>query len=187
MLVAIVLAALISAFGIFAGQQVAAFVASDSPGLGSSPASGVVDDNDDLSVFDENAPAVINLNGELLAAVRLAAHDAAVDDVIFYVTSGWRSPEYQQDLLDEAIIEYGSEEEAARWVASAETSEHVSGDAIDIGSYDAIEWLAEHGDGYGLCQIYDNEPWHFELRTEAVDTGCPRKLFDPTDDPRMQE
>ena len=26
---------------------------------------------------------------------------------------------------------------------------------------------------YGLCQIYGNEPWHFELRPEAVEQGCP--------------
>ena len=44
----------------------------------------------------------------------------------------------------------------------------------------------EHGAGYGLCQIYDNEPWHFELRPDAVDHGCPDRYADPTQDPRMQ-
>ena len=39
---------------------------------------------------------------------------------------------------------------------------------------------------YGLCQIYDNESWHYELRPEAIDRGCPPMYADPTHDPRMQ-
>jgi zinc D-Ala-D-Ala carboxypeptidase len=46
--------------------------------------------------------------------------------------------------------------------------------------------LSEHGYRYGLCQIYDNEPWHYELRPEAVTGGCPPRYADPTQDPRMQ-
>jgi D-alanyl-D-alanine carboxypeptidase len=46
-------------------------------------------------------------------------------------------------------------------------------------------WLSEHGAAYGLCQIYRNEPWHFELRPEAIESGCPRMFPDPTHDPRM--
>jgi D-alanyl-D-alanine carboxypeptidase len=62
----------------------------------------------------------------------------------------------------------------------------VSGEAVDIGPFDAAEWLAEHGAAYGLCQIYDNEPWHYERRPDAVDDGCPPTYVDPTEDPRMQ-
>ena len=40
---------------------------------------------------------------------------------------------------------------------------------------------------YGLCQIYGNEPWHYELRPEAIDRGCPPMYADPTHDPRMQQ
>ena len=101
--------------------------------------------------------------------------------------SGWRSPQYQEQLLHGAVSEYGSEEEAARWVATAETSAHVSGDAVDIGPSDATAWLSEHGAAYGLCQIYSNEPWHFELLPEAIDHGCPPMYADPTHDPRMQQ
>ena len=39
----------------------------------------------------------------------------------------------------------------------------------------------------GLCQIYGNEPWHYELRSEAIDHGCPAMYADPTHDPRMQQ
>jgi zinc D-Ala-D-Ala carboxypeptidase len=137
--------------------------------------------------FDGDLPAVANLDPDLLAALRRAARAAAGDGVEFSVTSGWRSPAYQDQLLREAVSEYGSEEEAARWVAPADTSLHVSGDAVDIGDSDATAWLSEHGAGYGLCQVYGNEPWHYELRPGAVDHGCPTPYADPTDDPRMQQ
>jgi zinc D-Ala-D-Ala carboxypeptidase len=142
---------------------------------------------DGTTVFDDEIPGVANLDPDLLGAVRQAATDAADDGVEFFVDSGWRSPEYQDQLLREAISEYGSEEEAARWVATAETSPHVSGDAVDIGPSDATAWLSEHSAEYGLCQIYSNEPWHYELRPEAIDHGCPPMYADPTHDPRMQQ
>jgi LAS superfamily LD-carboxypeptidase LdcB len=129
---------------------------------------------------------VANLDPDLLSALRQAARDAARGGVTFHVTSGWRSRDYQDQLLREAISQYGSEEEAARWVATADTSLHVSGDAIDIGPTAATAWLSRHGADYGLCQIYRNEPWHYELRPDAVDDGCPRMYADPTQDPRMQ-
>jgi D-alanyl-D-alanine carboxypeptidase len=142
---------------------------------------------DGATVFDDEVPGVANLDPELLGALREAATDAADDGVELFVDSGWRSPEYQNQLLREAISEYGSEEEAARWVATAETSAHVSGDAVDIGPVDATAWLSEHGAEYGLCQIYSNEPWHYELRPEAIDHGCPLMYADPTHDPGMQQ
>ena len=140
-----------------------------------------------VSAFDEQHPGIVNLDPELLRALRDAASDARDDGIEFVVNSGWRSPEYQEQLLRDAVADYGSEEEAARWVATAETSAHVAGGAVDVGSYDATDWLSEHGARYGLCPIYDNEPWHFELHPEAIDQGCPAKYFDPTEDPRMQQ
>jgi D-alanyl-D-alanine carboxypeptidase len=145
-----------------------------------SDADGAVPDG--VTVFDDDFPAVAKLDPNLLGALRQAATDAADDGVEFYVSSGWRSPEYQEQLLQEAVSKYGSEEEAARWVATPETSAHVSGDAIDIGHSDAAAWLSEHGAEYGLCQIYSNEPWHYELRPEAIDHGCPPMYADPTQD-----
>ena len=141
----------------------------------------------DASVFDDQIPAVANLDPGLLKTLRRAATDAASDGVEFQVNSGWRSPEYQEQLLRDAVSEYGSEAEAARWVATPETSAHVSGDAVDIGPVDAAAWLSQHGADYGLCRIYDNEPWHYELRPDAVDGGCPPTYADPTQDPRTQQ
>jgi zinc D-Ala-D-Ala carboxypeptidase len=146
---------------------------------------GVVPDG--VTVFDDQFPAVANLDPELLTALRQAAKAAADDGVEFTVNSGWRSPAYQDELLREAVSEYGSEEEAARWVATAKTSLHVSGDAVDLGDSDATAWLAEHGAGFGLCQTYRNEPWHHELRPGAVRHGCPAPYADPTEDPRLRQ
>jgi zinc D-Ala-D-Ala carboxypeptidase len=140
-----------------------------------------------VTVFDDEYPGVANLDRDLLRSLRRAATDAAHAGVRFYVNSGWRSPAYQNRLLREAVSKYGSKEAAARWVATADTSPHVSGDAVDIGSSDATAWLSEHGVGYGLCQIYRNEPWHYELRREAVKHGCPGMYADPAHDPRMQQ
>lgn len=139
-----------------------------------------------MTVFDEEHPGVTNLEPDLLQTLREAATDAADIGIEFYVNSGWRSPEYQNQLLREAVSKYGSEEEAVRWVATADKSAHVSGDAVDIGHADATTWLSEHGAHYGLCQIYRNESWHYELRPEATSRGCPRMYADPTHDPRMQ-
>jgi zinc D-Ala-D-Ala carboxypeptidase len=148
-------------------------------------ADGVVPDG--VTVFDDALPAVANLDHDLLGALRRAASEAAGDGVDLHVNSGWRSPKYQEQLLLEAISRYGSEREAARWVATPDTSAHVSGEAIDIGPSDAAAWLSEHGARYGLCQIYDDEPWHYELRPDAVDRGCPPRYADPTHDPRTQQ
>ena len=156
------------------------------------PAAGVLTQADGIlpagvTVFDDAYPGVTNLGDDLLHALRAAAMDAAEQGIRFDVGSGWRSPEYQDQLLRDAVSEYGSEAEAARWVATADTSAHVSGDAVDIGTSDATAWLAEHGARYGLCQIYGNESWHYELRPDAIDLGCPALYADPTQDPRMQQ
>jgi zinc D-Ala-D-Ala carboxypeptidase len=141
---------------------------------------------DGTTVFDDEIPGVAKLDSGLLGALRQAATDAAGDGVEFVVDSGWRSPAYQEQLLHEAVLKYGSEAEASRWVATPYTSAHVSGDAVDIGPSGAAAWLSEHGAAYGLCQVYGNEPWHYELRPEAIDQGCPAVYADPTHDPRMQ-
>jgi hypothetical protein len=141
---------------------------------------------DGTTVFDDGVPGVARLDPGLLDALRRAATDAADEGVPFVVDSGWRSRAYQARLFREAVSKYGSEQEAARWVATPDTSAHVSGDAVDIGPAAAAAWLSARGAGYGLCQTYGNEPWHYELRPEAVERGCPPAYADPTQDPRMQ-
>lgn len=146
---------------------------------------GLITDGAEVSVFDDTVPAVANLSADLLGAARDAATDARVDGVEFVVNAGWRSKALQAQLLRDAVTTYGSEEEAARWVATPENSSHVTGDAVDLGPLTAQDWLAQYGAAYGLCQTYANERWHFELRPEAVTAGCPPAYADPTEDPRM--
>jgi hypothetical protein len=142
---------------------------------------------DGTTAFDTDVPAVANLDPDLLHALRRAATDAVGDGVEVYVSSGWRSRKYQEKLFREAVSKYGSDKEAARWVATPGTSAHEAGDAVDIGHSDAASWLSKHGARYGLCQVYGNEPWHYELRPEAIDHGCPPMYADPTHDPRLQQ
>ena len=130
-----------------------------------------------VSAFDDDLPAIANLDAGLRAAVQAAATAAIADGYEFVVTSGWRSPRYQQSLLDAATVTYGSLEEARKWVNTPERSAHVTGDAVDIGHTDADSWLSQHGADYGLCQIYTNEMWHFELATEPGG-ACPEQKTD---------
>ncbi|ALX66189.1 M15 family metallopeptidase [Microbacterium sp. XT11] len=173
---------------IVAGQQSSARASSAGPSFTDTELGeddGLIDEADRVSVFDDT-PAVSNLDPALLSALRDAATVAEADGVRIHVNSGWRSPAYQNALLADAVQKYGSAEEAARWVATPERSEHVSGDAVDLGPVAGQDWLSRHGARFGLCQIYENEPWHFELRPAAPANGCPVMYADPTADPRVE-
>jgi D-alanyl-D-alanine carboxypeptidase len=138
------------------------------------------------TVFDDGVPAVANLDPALRRALRSAATDAAADGVHIEVNGGWRSAAYEDRLRRAAIERYGSEAEAARWVATGSTSLHVAGKAVDLGPAGATPWLSVHGAAYGLCRTYANEPWHYELRPDAAAHGCPAMYADPTQDPRLR-
>ncbi len=125
-----------------------------------------------LSPWDVANPAVGYLNPALLAAVQQAATAAAAEGITMTITSGWRSPEFQQQLLNDAVATYGSLGAARQYVQTPEHSKHVLGQAVDIGGSDADYWLIANGARFGLCQIYANEPWHFELAADAAG-GCP--------------
>ncbi|WP_120263183.1 M15 family metallopeptidase [Microbacterium sp. AG238] len=143
------------------------------PGLAFSPTAddGFIEDGVQISLWDDDLPAISRLDPELLGAMRAAEARAADDGIHLGVTSGWRSAAYQQWLLDARIASVG-EETARAYVATPEQSRHVSGDAIDIGPVDAQYWLISYGSEFGICQTYGNEPWHFELAT-APGTECP--------------
>lgn len=141
---------------------------------------------DGVTVFDGQYPGIANLDPGLLGALRQAATAASAVGVDIFVTSGWRSLAYQQQLFRQALAEYGSEAKAARWVALPGASDHESGNAVDVGQSDAVAWLSAHGARYGLCQTYRNEPWHYELRPGAVGQGCPPMYADASQDPRSQ-
>ena len=98
------------------------------------------------------------------------------------VISGFRTREFQQELLDERSREEGAVE-AAKWVAQPGGSEHHTGLAVDLGLiYDsgatatfdgegAYGWIEENASRYGFILRYRaekqamtgicEEPWHF--------------------------
>ena len=143
-------------------------------GLGS--ADGYVAIGDTVSLDDE-MPAILNLDPVLLDALERAAIDAADRDIRFSFTDAWRSEGYQQYLFEQAVLNYGGEDEARRWVKPADESHHVTGQAVDVATADAMDWLTRFGAAYGLCQIYANEAWHFE-HVASVTDQCPEQLLD---------
>jgi len=133
---------------------------------------GWIPDGQTLSPFDVSNPAMAQLDPALLDAVQDAARAAAAQGVDLRINSGWRSKGFQQRLFDDAVRTYGSADIARQYVASPDVSKHVVGQAVDVAPVDADKWLIRNGAQFGLCQIYANEIWHFEL---AVDQqgNCP--------------
>ncbi|MEU3564870.1 M15 family metallopeptidase [Kitasatospora sp. NPDC006786] len=148
-----------------------------SPVTTEAEADGEIPDGRTLSPSDTGSPAVGNLDGPLREALQRAAGDARAQGIEMTVTSGWRSKAYQQRLLDRGVVKYGSLEQARKFVNTPEKSAHVSGKAVDVGPTSADYWLIQNGARYGLCQVYANEIWHFELLTRPGGT-CPAPLPD---------
>lgn len=110
------------------------------------------------------------------------------------VSSGYRSIEAQQQLLDEKTHSYQSkgyplmvaQALAARWVAQPGSSEHQLGLAVDINqepgkstAWEVYLWLEQNAWQYGFIYRYppdktdltgfENEPWHYRfVGTEAA-------------------
>ncbi|MBX7451094.1 M15 family metallopeptidase [Mycolicibacterium sp. 3033] len=133
---------------------------------------GWLPDGTTLSPFDTANPILSQMNPALLRAVQDATRAAQPAGVDIRITSGWRSPGFQQRLFDDAVRSYGSVAAAAQFVATPEVSQHVRGQAVDIGPTAADQWMIANGKQFGLCQIYANEIWHFELALDAAG-NCP--------------
>ena len=133
---------------------------------------GWLPDGVTLSPFDESSPIVVHLDPLLLKAIQDAARAADAEGVDMRISSGWRSKGFQQRLFDDAVRTYGNVDAAKEFVASPEVSKHVVGEAADIAPVEADRWLIRNGPQFGLCQIYANEIWHFELATDEHG-ACP--------------
>jgi zinc D-Ala-D-Ala carboxypeptidase len=133
---------------------------------------GYLPDGQTLSPFDATNPVIAWLDPALLTAIQNAARGAKDDGVDLQITSGWRTKGFQQRLFDDGVRTYGSVEAARRFVASPEASQHVVGKAVDVGPVEADMWMIGNGSRFGLCQIYANEIWHFELAADK-DGNCP--------------
>ncbi|HKV21318.1 MAG TPA: M15 family metallopeptidase [Mycobacterium sp.] len=133
---------------------------------------GYLPDGRTLSPFDATNPVIGWLDPPLLAAVQNAARSAKDDGIDIEITSGWRTKGFQQRLFDDGVRTYGSVDAARQFVASPDTSRHVMGMAVDVGPVEADNWMIRNGPRFGLCQIYANEIWHFELAADK-DGNCP--------------
>jgi zinc D-Ala-D-Ala carboxypeptidase len=136
---------------------------------------GWLPDGQTLTPFDVSHPIIDWLDPELLKAIQDAARKAATEGIGIEITSGWRSKGFQQRLFDEAAGDYGSVDIARQFVASPDVSKHVEGKAVDIAPVTANQWLIRNGSKFGLCQIYANEIWHFELATDEQGRCPPLK------------
>lgn len=81
------------------------------------------------------------------------------------IGSGFRSPERQSQLWNDALKKYGSAEKARKWVAPPGRSQHNHGNAADLKflSPEARKWAHENAGKYGLSFPLSNEDWHIEL------------------------
>jgi hypothetical protein len=81
------------------------------------------------------------------------------------IYSGYRSPEHQKRLWQNALKKYGSPSAARKWVAPPGRSQHNKGGAADLrySSDAAKKWAHENAARYGLNFRMAHEPWHIEL------------------------
>ncbi len=107
--------------------------------------------------------------------------DANAQGVQFFITSGYRSYEFQSKLFNDSLANVGLEE-TIQYVAFPGRSEHQTGLAVDMlsndtpylsaemGSRPSGIWLQEHAHEYGFIIRYESsksnvtgygyEPWH---------------------------
>ncbi|MGB3499982.1 MAG: M15 family metallopeptidase [Mesorhizobium sp.] len=81
------------------------------------------------------------------------------------VGSGFRSPDRQAQLWDQALQKYGSPEAARKWVAPPGNSQHNHGHAADLKflNDEARKWVHANAGTYGLAFPMAHENWHVEL------------------------
>lgn len=108
---------------------------------------------------------------------------AAADGIRLLIVSGYRSYEYQAELIRKKISAGQTIEEILKVSAAPGYSQHHTGSAVDIATpgsrplteefetSDAFGWLTDHAAEYGFSMTYprDNpygfifEPWHWSL------------------------
>ncbi|WP_083889428.1 M15 family metallopeptidase [Nocardia pneumoniae] len=118
-----------------------------------------------------SATGTEGLEPALALAYTLAEREAHAQGVPLSITSGYRTRAQQQALWEDGVATYGPDG-ARRWVLPPEESTHVSGQAIDVGPRQGAQWLEANGNRWGLCRMFDNEWWHFELAT-LPGADCP--------------
>jgi D-alanyl-D-alanine carboxypeptidase len=87
------------------------------------------------------------------------------------IFSGYRSPEHQAELFQNAVAKYGSVDAARHWVApppgmyGSQGSQHNFGLAADLhfATDEDRQWAHDHAADFGMNFRMGHEPWHIEL------------------------
>jgi D-alanyl-D-alanine carboxypeptidase len=141
-----------------------------------------------------------NLVGRMQSLVPLAAarwqqmvEAASSDGVRLLIVSGFRSYDYQAELIRNKIAAGRNIDDILTVNAAPGFSQHHTGAAVDIASpgsrplteefehSGAFEWLTGHASHYGFSMTYPREnpwgfiyePWHWALE-EAISAQSPR-------------
>ncbi len=124
------------------------------------------------------------VNSEAQAAFDRMQSDAAAEDINIYISSGFRSYDYQAGLYQRYVDKDGKAE-ADRYSARAGHSEHQTGLAFDLNSIDASfadtkegKWVSRNCHRYGFIIRYPAdkeditgykwEPWHIRYLGEET-------------------
>lgn len=99
------------------------------------------------------------------------------------VYSGYRSPELQKRLWEQAAAKYPDESVRRKWVAPPGRSKHNSGQAADLkfqgtridkAPPHVAAWIREHAPKYGLAVPMSWEPWQVETANARAATAAPK-------------
>ena len=113
---------------------------------------------------------------DTLAAWQRLRAAADEDGVLLCLNDGKRSRDQQARQFADAVQQFGSAEQASRYVLQPEESMHVEGIAVDVQPLASAGWVERNGRAQGWCRRYENEPWHFEYDPAHVTSGCPALL-----------
>jgi LAS superfamily LD-carboxypeptidase LdcB len=127
----------------------------------------------------------IRLRADAAAALHSLIAQARAAGAAIIPISGFRTVAYQKSLFQRAVVKYGSEDAAVRWVARPGHSEHQTGLAVDLGEEDSpacdvepqfeethsFRWLQTNAARFDFELSYPRynprgvnyEPWHWRF------------------------
>jgi LAS superfamily LD-carboxypeptidase LdcB len=127
----------------------------------------------------------VKLRADAAGALLSLMTQARAAGVAIIPISGFRTIAYQESLFQRAVVKYGSEDAAVRWVGRPGHSEHHTGLVVDLGEEEspacdveppfektrAFGWLQANAVYFGFELSYprDNprgvhyEPWHWRF------------------------